>query len=791
MKRKYSPCAHKIVKASNDKLTLDEAEDILSDINSSKEKLNARGYDDDSAVSKAVNDFFEQDKINRDAKKLATLQNLKIYKQNLFKTQSLIDDGVRVDKALQALFVGIESPIAGTRNSIDLYKESLTGHYAGRFLSKLEQENLLPILASGEFTKPIVRDLWELSYNRKPLSKNPQVKRIAEIIYEMQGDMKNRMNKAGANIRHRQGFVISQSHDRDLLRKAGFAEWKNFVMSKLDIERSFLGNVDAKEIEETLKIVYEDLITGIRKSALSEIEENFYQATTVNLAKKRSQSRQIIFKNADDFLAYNEKFGRSNFNETLEMSIRAGANDIALLEKMGTNPEAFAEKLVNTIKENNRSQIAGGQKFNEALLQDQINQITGAADFSVNQTYTNITNGIKAYNNVRFLGRALASQITDIPLKSLEYKFQGRNLLSSFLQTFNDLKSNITNIEDQKRFASLTGVFAEQFIGDINSKISGGRDLLQKANRVQRLFFKLNGMRLWDSTSKTSMAKTMAHDLGLVKDRSFGELDEITQRIMQNYDIGEAEWDVIRKSSQTIDGLDYIVAAGVEDQEISNKLAMYFIDRVNHAIPTSTGSTKSIMRFGTKRGTIAGETLELMMQFKSFMFAHVEKVWGRELYARGKADYASMAQLMLATTVFGYLAMTLKDIAKGKTAKDPMKWDTIAASVVQGGGLSIAGDLFFVDYGYGQDLTDIAIGPTGGSINELYKLGQSVMKGDDAKAQAFRVGVGMIPFNNLFYVREPLNQILLYQIQEHLNPGYLARQERRMRESYGQEFLFR
>jgi hypothetical protein len=45
------------------------------------------------------------------------------------------------------------------------------------------------------------------------------------------------------------------------------------------------------------------------------------------------------------------------------------------------------------------------------------------------------------------------------------------------------------------------------------------------------------------------------------------------------------------------------------------------------------------------------------------------------------------------------------------------------------------------------------------------------------------------PFMNLFYTRIVLDYLILYQIQEALDPGSLRRMERRVEREQGQEFL--
>ena len=47
---------------------------------------------------------------------------------------------------------------------------------------------------------------------------------------------------------------------------------------------------------------------------------------------------------------------------------------------------------------------------------------------------------------------------------------------------------------------------------------------------------------------------------------------------------------------------------------------------------------------------------------------------------------------------------------------------------------------------------------------------------------------GNTPFINLFYLRMALDYLILYNIQEWQNPGYLKRLERKMQKDYDQRF---
>jgi hypothetical protein len=795
MRRKYSPCAGKMVKASGGKMTLDEAEDILKNIKYAQEKLESKGYASGDAVSEAVKEHFDKAEYYRQKEKLNGYKNIKIKAETTLFLQGLIDKGLSVNEAKFSFMHGINSPIENTRHSLDLKKDVVTAGYAGKFISTLEKEGLLPILQSEKFNNDIIKDLWELSYDRKPISTHKEVNRIAEIIYETQENMRKRLNKAGADIGNMQGFVVSQTHDIDLMKKASKQKWIDFVKDKIDMERSFGGGVDASNIDKALNSAYEALITGVRLSVETG-DDNvklFQFSNASNRSKSISQPRQIIFKDANDFIAYKNQFSRNTLNESIAESIRTNSQDIALLENLGTNPQAMLETVFRKIDETNREKLINKPKTDiwDITVKSGINNLLGIR--GDNYKLSNYANSIKNFNIFTMLGRSLFTQVPDLQFKASEYQFQGRTFLSSWGATLNDVMNGFKSDKDKKHFASMVGVYAENFLADLNVKVSTGKSYHKKINRLTQLFMKLNLQEPWDKANKTSMSRTLSHDLALMSDTNYNNLSADTKRIFGYYGINENDWDIIRKNRTTLeDGRDYITADGLLDNKTAEKLTAYFIDRVNFATNSPTGSTRSRIAFGTQKGTPSGELLNLIMQFKTFMFSMFEKSYGRDAYAKGKADKLAIVQTILMTTALAYIGGTIKDILSNKTPKDPTNPAVFLESLVRGGGLSIAGDLLFADTSGFNSITPTKYfsGPTFGRIDDVYSLYSSLKTGRDARAEALRIGTQAIPFNNLFYIREPINELFLYSIQEHLNPGYLQRIDKRNKERYNQQQIF-
>lgn len=226
--------------------------------------------------------------------------------------------------------------------------------------------------------------------------------------------------------------------------------------------------------------------------------------------------------------------------------------------------------------------------------------------------------------------------------------------------------------------------------------------------------------------------------------------------------------------------------------DLALKLHAYFADRGEYAVLAPGVRERAMLRRGTEPGTPEGEALRFIGQFKAFPVAMISKVWGREVYGgdSGATRAAGMVHLMVATTVFGYLAMSLKDLAKGRTPRDPANPLTWGAAFAQGGALGIYGDYLVGDYSrFGRSMLSSLAGPTFGQIDDVAELWNRVKAGDDVAAAALRFGLSNTPFLNLFYTRVGLDYLFLYQVQEALNPGFLRRFERRIREQNNQSFI--
>ncbi|MDR2055210.1 MAG: hypothetical protein LBQ10_05010 [Desulfovibrio sp.] len=235
-------------------------------------------------------------------------------------------------------------------------------------------------------------------------------------------------------------------------------------------------------------------------------------------------------------------------------------------------------------------------------------------------------------------------------------------------------------------------------------------------------------------------------------------------------------------------------------------------DETRYAIPEPDAKARAFMRQGTRPGTVAGEFWRTIMQFKSFPITYMQRQFGGRRWVRGElqrgmrygfsagsiADAVSydprgVVGAALASFAFGYVAMTLKDMAKGRTPRDPRKMETIFAALVQSGGAGIFGDFFFSKASrFGDSFAGTLAGPLPGEVGRLLTSSvPSLLRGDweAAGEDTLRTVLDNVPFINFWYTREAVNWLALYHLREMMSPGTLARTERKLKQDFDQTYI--
>jgi hypothetical protein len=205
---------------------------------------------------------------------------------------------------------------------------------------------------------------------------------------------------------------------------------------------------------------------------------------------------------------------------------------------------------------------------------------------------------------------------------------------------------------------------------------------------------------------------------------------------------------------------------------------------VDTVVPMPTDRTRAKVQAALgsanfARGTVGGELMRSMLQFKGFplaMFGNAYRRMAGIPTLGGKVLYAS--EFIATATILGAVSVQLKELANGKNPQDMTDPKFAGRAFVQGGALGLYGDtLKAVVDPYGFALGD-QLGPTVSTVSDLEKLFTKGNRGSTA-THLLR---GLTP--EPFYAKAALDHLIFQRMQDYFSPGYAIRAQQKAQEDF-------
>lgn len=730
---------------------------------------------------------------------------------------------------LEAKLVGVNTPFEGHRLSVYSQYDALLRDYHGGLYLDLKREKLERLFASRSLEKEWAAELFDLNSGGKGgVTGNKEALAIAKTLRKWQRVAVEGMNAEGAWIRDYQGYITRTTHDADRIHRMGEKAWIDLVMREADIIRTF-GTPQAAA--EALPGLYRDFATG-RHYRLDEDALEDFALPGINLANKASATRVIHFPDSDSWLRYTEAAGYGNATEIMVQGLHRAAKWTALLREYGTNPRASFEADLEWAKDKGTIEQARRVTSRETALTNRFDVLDGTASMPVNRLAADITSGWMAWLRMAKLGSAPFAAVTDVATKAAELRYQGVNLLERYtsgLSAYFKGRGGLTVMgAEQKEVADLVRAGLDGAIGRMVARFDRVETPRGWLSKAENWFHRLTGLTAMTDRQRMDAELIMARHLGTRKGKAWSGLEPQVQRILTGFKIGEREWDLLRSVDwKQANGRNYLtpdVARKIDDAAVERRLRAegtlkddastalvarevarwkedlalrvhtYYADRGTYAVLETGAREQAILLQGRQPGTPLGVALRLWAQLKGFPTAMIVRAWGRELYGgQGRMGAMSgLVQMIVGATVLGYAGMALRDLAKGRTPRDPTDPKTWTAAFLQGGAGTIYADFAFGEFNrFGRSAVASLAGPTFGQIDDVMEVIGRMRSGEDPGAQAFRVFMNNVPGQNLWYSRMALDYLILYQIQDALSPGYLRRMEKRVKTENKQTFWLR
>ena len=623
--------------------------------------------------------------------------------------------------------------------------------------------------------------------------------------------LRKRFNAAGGAIPKRSDWGLPQQHSTLKVREASFEEWREFIFARLDLEKMKDMETGLRFSSEKLETVLFDVYETIRTEGYSKVKPGGRPVGGKSLANRNADHRFLVFKNADAWMEYQQKFGNDNPFDTMMGHISNMSRDIAFMERLGPNPMATK----NFIKQTLSKSAAGDAKAESAARSavrkiDQLyNILQGTHNTPVNRFWATTFAGTRQLLQSAMLGSTAITAITDVNFSRIARRMNGlpqTKTLNQYLKLLQPLGA-----EEKGKLAIRLGLTAEtwstlaaaqmRYVGDI----SGPEVTRRIADFVMRASFLSPMTQAGRWAFGMEFLGTLADNVG----KSFDELDPMFRKAMERYNINGDRWDIIRQTElYDYKGSKFLRAEDIEfrtdiDPRLAREMATDIMRMVetetNYAIPSTSVRGRAALTGDIPPGTIMGELARSFAMYKNFgvtlVNTHIMRGAG-EKGVKGKGRY--YADLLISTTIMGALALQLKEMAKGRDPRpmdDPEFW---GAAFLQGGGLGIYGDFLFADLNrFDRGLPTTIAGPVVGFADDVKNLtlGNIIeaAQGEDTKVASEMIGFTQryAPGGTIWYVRLALERMLFDQAKLWADPDAgkkIRRTKRKYAREYGQDF---
>lgn len=811
-------CIDTIIQASKGTLTEDDLAELMDDLGKRAERRRRENPTEsrDATLAAVAKEMVEEENLASIIEKRNRTINV-LKKKARFQRYDAMPGKEAL--AISSLNVGSERGFDGAALSVDALKMGFEDSLVGPMIQQLRRGGLLDILAKRDraFDRDVSIELWRVSDPTAPASGNAAAEEAAKIIARAQEAGRVMQNQRGAFIRKLPGWIVRQSHDSVAIASAGFDRWAQTILPRLD-ERTFDG---VKNREAFLQHAFRAIVTGIHNTQHGADSWLGGFKGYSNKAKKVSAERTLHFKSADDWHAYNDAFGSKSVLEAVVGGLQSAARNTALMDVWGTNPESAFRADLQQLQARKTTSATQVQKLSDWRLNSEFQQVNGTANTGGLPSRARFHANVRAWISMTKLGGVVLSSFPDLAIQASALRHNGVSYFDGLANGFHSLMRGRGNAE-QREIADLLNAGTQGVIGSVFERFGTNEAMSGKMSRAMRFFFKVNLLQAWTDSMKTGIGLMMSRNLAGLQSKDFADLPPLLKLNFGRYGITEKEWTLFRSVDTKSAGNErYLTADAIDDlsdaaikayagtttkgsvklirSQLKTKLNSYYGNEIRAAMTEPGARERVISTFGTSGGTPTGEAVRYLMQFKTFGITFATKHIAREFLRSGQLDKTGLMALIVGTTTLGYLSMTAKEFVKGKNPRTVEDMgdvrDVVGAAFVQGGGLGIYGDFLFGEYNrFGGGLFSTIGGPAVGTAEDLAKLygktkdyftGKSKT---DPAASAFNLVKDNTPFLNLFYARMALDHLILFKVQEAMNPGYLKRMEQRVRQDNNQSY---
>ena len=685
-------------------------------------------------------------------------------------------------------------------SNIDNRAKTILAQFHAEFADAMNKyrTKALGLVQDKEGLRNMVRELFGTNTG------DANAKMYADVWGRTAEMARQRFNRAGGAIPKREDWGMPQYHDPIRVGKVSKEEWIKDIEPRLDRTKMVTPEgIPMSEME--FRMFLDHAYDTIRSNGLVDMMPGRIGGS--KLANRRRDHRVMVFKDADAWLEYHDKYGHADVYTTMTDHLTGMAQDIAKLEIMGPNPESTYRYLRDMAMKD------GTQGLKLGFLDSVWDTTTGKANIAESVHMADFMQAVRHWLVSARLGGAFLSSISDLGFTRETARFNGLSATKVF-NTYLSLM-NPRNADDRlmavKMQLTADAWVTRALAANRHTEVTGAGFSAKAADFTMRASFL--------SAHTDSMRKAFGMEFQAAIATQIGKkLDDVQpelKRAMEAYGITAKDWEIIRKT-ETLKHPDnakveYFSPENMmkrtdlsEGQrlELNRKIQEMILTETDFAVPTPDARVRAITTAGAKRGSFMGEFSRSIFLFKSFPVTIISTHLYRGALQNGLANKGKyLASIAISTTVLGGIAIQMKEVSRGKDPrdmKDPKFW---GAAFVQGGGAGIYGDFLFSDANrFGNGLIDASLGPVVGFGNDVAALtlgnAQEFFQGKDTNlgADLVRFARSYTPGGSLWYTRLAFEREVLDQLQlmaDKKAKSKFRRLESKRRKDYGQKFWWR
>jgi hypothetical protein len=595
-------------------------------------------------------------------------------------------------------------------------------------------------------------------------------------------------NRAGGDIPKLEGWALPHTHNAIAIRAAGFDEWYSTIKPRLDMTKMRDQHTGQAFNEVTFRAAmeraYDNIVTDGWKGR--EAGATYGQ----KLARRRLDHRFLIFKSADDWSAYHERFGEGDVFSMMMGHLDSMSRDIAALQILGPNPTATVRWMGDIVEKDlrvkaSRSGIRTDKPESRARsvrksLDLMYEHFTGQVNSPIHGKAARTFAGMRHILQSAQLGAAALSALSDIGFARLAAREVGipyRKVLARHVELLSP-----HSVEDRKLAVRL-GLIADHWstLASAQQRYLGEVSGPEVSRRIADFVMRVSGLSPWTQAGRWAFGMEFS---GLLADNAGKTLRQLPKELQTTFEragISSHDWNLARKSSvMEHKGATFLRPEDIGNQEVALKFLDMFHTETEFAIPSASLRGRTLLVGEGRPGTIQGELTRSFAMYKNFavtiMMTHMRR--GMAMPTAGqKGRY--FAQFFLSTALTGAFALQMKEIAKGRDPRNMMDARFWGAAELQGGGLGIFGDFFFSQKNrFDQGIARTIAGPVAGLVGDVVGFTNDnvrrAIEGKDTKIASGVIDLAerYAPGGSIWWYRLGVQNLIFDEMRRFADPDF-------------------